>query len=210
MTTYLNPLRALGDLDGWVAEGPHAAEESPDGLVFSSAADAHWVLWCPEVFGDRIKVTWEFSPRSEPGLAMLFVGATSVQGGDVLDPSLAPRTGVYSQYHSSDIRTLHASYFRRRYPDERAFHVANLRKSPGADLVAQGGDPLPSVGDADGFYRMELVKDGANVTMSINDLPLWGWCDDESTGPRVTSGRIGFRQMSPLVAAYRNLSVCSL
>ena len=209
MTPYLNPLRALSDLDGWVAEGPHSADASPEGLVFSSDGgdDAHWVLWCPEVFGDRIRITWEFSPRSEPGLAILFFGASAVSGADVFDDGLAARSGVYAHYHSSDIRTLHASYFRRRFPEERAFHLTNLRKSPGAHLVAQGADPLPSVGDADGFYRMEVVKDGADVSMSINELPLWSWHDDESTGPRATVGRIGFRQMSPLVACYRRLEV---
>lgn len=212
MASYLNPLRSLSDLDGWVAEGPHHVETGDDGLVFSSEGDdtAHWVLWCPEVFTDRVRITWEFSPRSEPGLAMLFFGATSVSGGDVLDHGLASRSGVYAQYHSSDIRTLHASYFRRRFPEERAFHLANLRKSPGAHLVVQGADPLPSVEDADGFYRMEVVKDGADVSMSVNALPLWHWHDDGSTGPRAMSGRIGFRQMSPLVACYRNLAVVDL
>ena len=167
-------------------------------------------MWCPEVFEDQVKITWEFSPRREPGLAMLFFGASAVSGGDVLGDGLAERSGAYAQYHSSDIRTLHASYFRRRYPEERAFHLANLRKSPGAHLVVQGADPVPSVDDADGFYRMEVIKDGADVSMSVNDLLLWQWHDDESTGTRATSGRIGFRQMSPLVAAYRNLEVRNL
>lgn len=202
----------LSDLDGWVAEGPHQARETPEGLEFSSRGDgdAHWVLWCPEVFGDRIRISWEFSPRAEPGLAMLFFGATSLSGGSVLEGDLQTRSGTYAQYHSSDIRTLHASYFRRRYPSERAFHLANLRKAPGAHLVAQGADPLPSVEDADGFYRMEVVKDGAQVAMSVNDLELWNWTDDQTLGPRVTSGHVGFRQMSPLVACYRNLQIDDL
>lgn len=211
-TSYSNPLLNLTDLDGWTAEGPHVARETAEGLEFSGGGDddAHWVVWCPEVFGDRIRITWEFSPRSEPGLAMLFFGATSITGGGIFDDELAGRSGVYAQYHSSDIRTLHASYFRRRYPSERAFHLANLRKAPGAHLVAQGADPLPSIDDAEGFYRVEVVKDGAQVTMLINDLQLWTWQDDEADGPRIRSGRIGFRQMSPLVACYRNLVVANL
>ena len=212
MTTYRNPLRTLRDIAGWFPEGPHHADVTNDGLVFSSSGDdeAHWVLWCPEVFGDRIRISWEFSPRHEPGLAMLFIGATALDGGDIFSGGLAPRTGHYRQYHSSDIRTLHASYFRRRYPSERSLHVANLRKSPGAHLVAQGADPLPPVVDADGFYRMEVVKDGADVSMTINGLLLWRWSDDESTGPSVGRGRIGIRQMAPLRACYRNLEVRDL
>src|SRR5690606_24498104 len=154
---YRNPLNGPEDIADWVAEGPVAARRGEAGLLLSSGGgdDDHWTLWCPEEFGDRIRITWEFSPREEPGLAMLFFGATSAvegrlfdTGGGIFDPALKPRTGAYPQYHSSDIRTLHVSYFRRRWEDERAFHTANLRKSPGFHLVAQGADPLPPVRDA--------------------------------------------------------------
>lgn len=211
---HRNALADPADLDGWVAEGPVAIAAGADGgVVLSSSGgiDDHWTLWCPEDFGDRIRITWEFSPRAEPGLAMLFFGAAAVDGGGIFDEGLAARSGAYPQYHSGDIRTLHVSYFRRRWEDERAFHTCNLRKSPGFHLVTQGADPLPPVVDAGGaFYRMEVVKDGPRVALSIDDLPLFQWTDDESTGPRVRAGRIGFRQMSPLVASYRNLEVHSL
>lgn len=211
---HRNALADPADLDGWVAEGPVAIAAGDDGgVVLSSAGgiDDHWTLWCPDVFGDRVRITWEFSPRAEPGLAMLFFGAAAVDGGGIFDDGLAPRSGAYPQYHSGDIRTLHVSYFRRRWEDERAFHTCNLRKSPGFHLVAQGADPLPPVVDARGaHYRVEVVKDGPRVALSIDDLPLFQWTDDESTGPRVRAGRIGFRQMSPLVASYRNLEVHSL
>lgn len=210
---YSNPLASPDDLTGWVAEGPTAASADGEGLLLSGSGgiDEHWTLWCPEVFADRIRITWEMSPRSEPGLAMLFFGAAAATGGSIFDDGLASRTGAYPQYHSGDIRALHVSYFRRRWEDERAFHTCNLRKSPGFHLVGQGADPLPSVADADGaFYRICVVKDGARVTFSIDDLVLFDWVDDESTGPRVRGGRIGFRQMSPLTACYRNLEVHSL
>lgn len=210
---YRNALVDPIDLDGWVAEGPLAAEAGDDGLLLSGSgtSDEHGTLWCPEVFGDRVRITWEFSPRNEPGLAMLFFGAAGAAGGGIFDADISPRNGAYPQYHSGDIRTLHVSYFRRRWDDERAFHTCNLRKSPGFHLVAQGADPLPPVVDARGaFYRIEVVKDGPRVTFSIDDLVLFDWTDHESTGPRARGGRIGFRQMSPLVACYRNLEVHSL
>jgi hypothetical protein len=210
---YRNPLAAASDLDGWVAEGPAAVRATEDGLALSSSGgfDDHWTLWCPEVFPDRVRITWEFSPREEPGLAMLFFGAAATDGRGIFDDGVAHRTGAYPQYHSSDVRTLHVSYFRRRWEDERAFHTCNLRKSPGFHLVCQGADPLPPVVDAkDSYYRIEVVKDAALVSFSIDGLPLFDWVDDESTGPRIRDGRIGFRQMSPLVARYRNLEVHSL
>lgn len=66
------------------------------------------------------------------------------------------------------------------------------------------------------FFRVEVVKDGGDVTFSINELRLFEWSDqrgnesDTSTGPVVGGGRIGFRQMNPLVARYRNLKVWEL
>ena len=143
---------------------------------------------------------------------MFFFGAKSVAGGSIFDEGLARRNGSYPQYHSGDIRILHASYFRRRWPEERAFHLANLRKSPGFHLVAQGADPLPSVADAKGaYYKVEVVKDKREVKFSINGLLLFAWDDTKTeTGPVVREGRIAFRQMQPLIARYRNLEAWKL
>jgi len=210
---YRNPLSTSADVADWIPEGPVAASAADGSLELRSSGgpDDHFTFWCPEEFGDRIRISWEFSPVSEPGLAMLFFGAASVSGGGIFDAGLAPRDGSYPQYHSGDIRTLHVSYFRRRWEDERAFHTANLRKSPGFHLVAQGADPLPPVVDARGaFYRITIEKDRAEVRFSIDDLLLFTWTDDESTGLRVGSGRLGFRQMAPLVARYRKLEVHDL
>jgi hypothetical protein len=211
---YRNTFNNSDAIDGWVAEGPVNATVANNTLELSGAGgiDDHFVFWVPKVFPDRIRITWEFSQINEPGLAMFFFGAASVAGGSIFDEGLAPRNGSYPQYHSGDIRTLHASYFRRRWPEERAFHLANLRKSPGFHLVAQGADPLPPVVDAKGaFYRVEVVKDKRKVQFSINDLLLFEWEDvDRLTGPVIRDGRIGFRQMNPLVARYRNLEVWKL
>jgi hypothetical protein len=210
---YANPLTGASSMSDWIGEGPVRCVDAGGAVRLSSAGgdDDHFTVWCPEVFPDRIRVSWEFSPVREPGLAMLFFGAAARDGGSIFDPQLQPRTGAYPQYHSGDVHTLHVSYFRRRWEDERAFHTCNLRKSPGFHLVAQGADPLPPVVDARGaFYRVEVVKDGADVSFAVDGLPLFSWHDDETTGPRVRTGRIGFRQMAPLVADYRNLEVHAL
>ena len=166
---------------------------------------AHWTFWCPVEFPDGIRISWDFLPLEEPGLAMLFFTATGHRGLDLFSPGLAPRTGYYPQYHSGDIDALHVSYFRHKYPSERAFRTCNLRKSAGFELVAQGADPLPPTEDAAGFYRLEVVKDGARVAFSINGLLLFDWQD--ASGKVLAGGRIGFRHMAPLKAAYRNLVV---
>ena len=209
---YRNPLAGPDDVAGWVAEGPLGLGSHNGALELSGTLDdgefgdhAHWTFWCPEEFPDRIRISWEFLPLAEPGLAMLFFAAAGQGGLDLFSPALAPRTGYYPQYHSGDIDALHVSYFRHKYPSERAFRTCNLRKSAGFELVAQGADPLPPTEDAAGFYRLEVVKDGPLVEFSINGLLLFEWRDrsDEVLG----GGRIGFRQMAPLRAAYRNLVV---
>lgn len=217
---YANPLRGPEDLDGWVPEGPMvagaydggASPETGPALTLAGALDdeeygdhAHWSLWCPEVFPDRIRISWEFRPIAEPGLAMLFFAAVGQGGRDLLSSELATRTGYYPQYHSGDIDALHVSYFRHKYESERAFRTCNLRKSAGFELVAQGADPLPPAEDANGFYAMEVLKDGPRVEFSINGLSLFDWSDPSEKV--LGGGRIGFRQMAPLKAAYRNLAV---
>jgi hypothetical protein len=209
---YSNPLAGPSDVAGWVKEGPLSLNVHQGALELSGSLGdeefgdhAHWTFWCPEEFPDGIRISWEFLPLAEPGLAMLFFAAVGRDGQDLFSPELAPRTGYYPQYHSGDINALHVSYFRHKYQSERAFRTCNLRKSAGFELVAQGADPLPPAEDADGFYRLEVLKDGPRVAFSINGLPLFEWHDrsDNVLGP----GRIGFRQMAPLRAAYRNLVV---
>ena len=206
---------SVESLAGWVREGPVTVADGLGGAVLSSAADpdemgahAHFVLWCPEIFPDRIRISWDYHPIDGQGLAMVFFGAQGSAGRDIFSPELAPRTGFYPQYHSSDISALHVSYQRRKFASERAFRTCNLRKSPGGHLVAQGADPLPSPEDADGFYRVEVCKDGPQVTLSINGLQIFHWLDDDAaTGPQIGGGYLGFRQMAPLRAAYKNLTV---
>ena len=212
---YSNPLAGPADVAGWVAEGPLNLARHEGALELSGQLDdeqfgdhAHWTLWCPVEFPDCIRISWEFLPLAEPGLAMVFFSASGHGGQDLFSPELAPRNGYYPQYHSGDIDALHVSYFRHKHAEERAFRTCNLRKSAGFELVAQGADPLPPTEDALDFYRMELVKDGPRVEFSINGLPVLDWTDP---GEQVLGrGYFGFRQMAPLRAAYRNLVVENL
>lgn len=209
---YSNALTGPEDVADWVAEGPLSVGGHGGALELSGSLDdaefgdhAHWTFWCPVEFPDGVRISWEFLPLEEPGLAMLFFAARGHGGRDLFSPGLAPRTGYYPQYHSGDIDALHISYFRHKYASERAFRTCNLRKSAGFELVAQGADPLPPAGDAVDFYRLEVVKDGPRVAFSINGLPLLEWQDP--SGKVLGAGHLGFRHMAPLRAAYRNLVV---
>ena len=147
----------------------------------------------------------------EPGLAMLFFAACGKEGSSLFDPSLTPRTGEYAQYHHGDINAFHLSFFRRKEKDERRFHTCNLRKSYGFYLAAQGADPLPNAEDAEGFYRLSLLKQGPDVRFAINDLEVLTFHDDgQQYGPLLGGGCIGLRQLAPMAGDYANLRVFSV
>jgi hypothetical protein len=211
---YENPLAAEPDIAGFRLEGD-AAISFPQGRMRmenrrdpAEGQKANFVHWCPEDLPADIAVSWDFWPIREPGLGILFFAAIGIKGQDLFDPGLAPRTGEYNTYHHGDINAFHISYFRRKHPRERAFHTCNLRKSYGFHMVAQGADPLPSVQDAQPPYHIQLIKCGPEVAFHIDDLPLLRFVDDGQTyGPPLGGGKIGFRQMAPLIAEYANLQV---
>jgi hypothetical protein len=211
---YDNALASDADLRDWIAEGqpvmsfPQGCLRLENGLDASRGQAANYLLWCPQQFPADIIVSWLFKPIREPGLAMFWLAAAGRNGEDLFDPKLAPRSGEYRQYHGGDINAYHASYFRRKNPDERRFQTCNLRKSHGFHLVCQGADPLPSVPDVTEPYRIELAKCGPRIRLTIDDLPIFDWTDDGRTyGPLLGGGRIGMRQMAPLIAEYADLKV---
>ncbi len=211
---YENPLSCKEDIEGFVLEGQakisfhDGAMRLENALSEELGQKSNFVLWCPHPFPSDVRIDWEFRPIKEPGLAMMFFAAKSQSGVPLFDESLNQRTGVYSQYHSGDINAFHVSYFRRKEPDERAFHTCNLRKSAGFHLVAQGADPIPDASKDSEWFRICIVKKSGDITFLINDLKIFEFKDDGfSYGDILTSGCVGFRQLSPMVAEYRNLRV---
>lgn len=211
---YNNPLKSEKDIEGFKMEG-EARVHFPEGrmrmenlLDPSLGQKSNFVFWCPVDFPADFALTWDFYPIREPGLCILFFAAKGKNQKSVFDPSLAKRTGDYGEYHHGDINALHLSYFRRRYPSERAFNLCNLRKSYGFHMVAQGADPIPSVENSKPPYFLKLVKFKNEVAFFINGLPILKYIDDgKKHGPVLQGGKIGFRQMAPLIAEYSNINV---
>ncbi|MGI5893621.1 MAG: DUF1961 family protein [Candidatus Merdivicinus sp.] len=214
---YQNPLEKASDVEGFVMEGEASVTFENGRMQMKNLLDpslgqkSNFVYWCPEIFPADVEITWDFYPLQEPGLCMLFFAATGIHGEDLFDPSLAKRDGQYRGYHSGDINAFHVSYFRRKQADERAFHTCNLRKSKGFYLVAQGADPIPDADEAVNPYHIRLIKKGNEIRFLINDLESFRFVDDGTTyGPLFGGGRIGFRQMAPMIAEYSNLCVYAI
>ncbi|MFA7228986.1 MAG: DUF1961 family protein [Melioribacteraceae bacterium] len=215
-TLYDNPLKSKSDVDGFVMEGQADVSFAEGRMRMQNILDpslkqkANFVYWCPETFPDNIAVSWDFWPVKEPGLCIMFFSAMGKNGEDIFDKNLNKRSGDYKQYHHGDINTHHVSYFRRN-PKERGFQLSNLRKSYGHVIVTQGADPIPCVEFAEGPYQIRVVKTGPVVEFFINELSVFEWIDDGKTlGPVLAGGKIGFRQMAPLIADYANLKVVSV
>lgn len=214
---YENPLSCPQDVAGFVLEGK-ANIYFADGrmrmeneLSQDEGQRANYVYWCDWIFPDHIMITWEFRPIREPGLAILFLAAEGTGGEDIFSEQLQKRTGEYPMYHHGDINAYHISYFRRKEPDERNFHTCNLRKSYGFHLVAQGADPIPDVEDVQGPYHLKVVKQGNRLEFFIDSLKIFAYEDDGKTyGARLKGGRIGFRQLAPMIGEYSDLKVYDL
>ncbi len=211
---YENSLSNPACMKDFVAEGK-AVTRFPDGRLWLENAEspekgqaANYVLWCRENFPADFLLEVSFQPIREPGLAMIFFAAAGRNGEDLFDPGLAARTGEYRQYHHGDINAFHLSFFRRKEPDERSFHTCNLRKSYGFYLTAQGADPIPDAADAAAPYQLSLLKRGRDVRFAVNELEVLRFTDDgETFGPLLGGGKIGFRQLAPMIGAYADLRV---
>ena len=215
---YENPLSSPSDVDGWIMEGQAKITFDGGKMQMASVLDpsagqaANFVYWCDKKFPDDIIIEWDFSPLSEEGLAILFFGGDGQDGKDLFDPSLNPRTGPYIQYHTGDINAFHVSYYRRSEVDECELNVANLRKSAGFYLVAQGADPIPAAKyRSKEPYHLRIVKTREVVEFFINGIPIFRFDDDGKTyGGYITGGYIGLRQKTPLIGEYSNLKVYTI
>ncbi len=209
---YARALATENDVRDWKLEGPgirtfrdgwmHLRSERPDG------PQGHVVYWCPEVFPERFAAEWEFELLEPKGLCIVFFAARGREGKDLFDPSLAPRTGVFTHYTHGDIDAYHISYFANTPAVPRA--VANLRKNHGFYILANGPIGVSS-GRAGETHRALLVKDGARIQMAVDGRTIIDYTDDgQRAGSVFTDGRIGLRQMQWTNGRYRNFRVYAL
>lgn len=214
---YENALSCAEDVSDFIMEGSaevyfeNGKMRMRNKLSAELGQKSNFVFWCPKEFPSEVEIEWRFRPIEEPGLCILFFSAKGKNGEDLFDPSLAPRDGRYNLYHSGDINAYHVSYFRRKWEDERSFHTCNLRKSCGFHLVCQGADPIPDCGDAKEYYRLRLTKHNGRIDFAADDLIVFSWQDDGTEyGAPLGGGKIGFRQMAPLIGEYSDLKVYKL
>ncbi|HEX7009991.1 MAG TPA: DUF1961 family protein, partial [Phycisphaeraceae bacterium] len=209
---YDNPLSSPSDLAGWRMEGPGQVTFEQGAMILRSTRpdgpNGNFVYWCDRDFPDHIRVEWEVQPVEDQGLCIIFFSAKGRHGEDIFDPSLAPRNGVFSQYHSGDINCYHISYYANA-PDAPGRITINMRKNHGLYLVTNG--PAGIIPGSRAWHTVTLVKDGPRIQMGIDGKRVIDFFDDGQTyGPILGGGKIGLRQMQWTRMKYRNFRVYAL
>ena len=210
---YDRTLSDAGDVSRWVMEGPAAIQEFRDGWMELSSTqpddkDGHFTYWCDKVFPASFVAEWEVRLLGPHGMLMTFFSATGREGKDLFDPSLAERTGVYSQYRDGDINAYHISYFSNN-PHNPGRITSNMRKSHGFYMTDNGP---PGIRSGSGeVHQVTLIKEGPRIRLLVDNRVIIDFEDDgERYGEVYGEGRIGFRQMEKTKARYRNFRVYRL
>jgi hypothetical protein len=208
---YESRMNTPESIAGWVKEGPLDLRFE-NGAMRMRCIDfaEHTVFWCPQEFPDRFVAEWEFEPLSQYGLAIIFFAARGEHGEDIFDPALPKRDGKFVHYTRGAITSYHVSYFANVENYQMGRIDSNLRKNN--KFYRVGGGPVAIQPGTAGWQRMQLIKDGSRIQLFANGTICVDWTDDdpERYGPPLAGGKIGLRQMTQTIGAYRNFRVWEL
>lgn len=185
-------------LKEWRLEGGKRMSVVSGKLVLESEPgqkDNHLVCWLDREMPADFLLELTLRPRDrQEGLTIVFFNTRGHRGEGIFDPALKPRTGVFEQYHSSDLNGYHISYW------AGARGTANLRKNAGFSLVATGPDYVVN-GPADAFQTVRIYKRGGVIRLMVDDVISVAFDDDGKAHGPVWNHRgwIGLRQMGRAV-----------
>jgi hypothetical protein len=172
--------------DGCLVLESDPTQQGPDGKCID-----HLVCWlAKELPADGlIEFTVRPANRKE-GLNIVFFSARGLKGESIFNPSLAARDGTYRQYHSGELNCYHISYW------AAGRGTANLRKSKGFHLVAEGQD-LVYEAPREAFQTVRVYRRGGQIRLTVDDFLSLAWNDDgKGHGPVIAQpGWFGLRQM---------------
>ena len=200
----IGPSRGAGPAA--VIDGSLVLDSKPSDSEERPSLD-HLVYWLKREVPADFLLDFQVRPVNKlRGLNIVFFNTRGRQGESLFDPSLRPRTGVFTQYTEGDIDSYHVSY----YCPTRGF--TNIRKNHGFHLVTSG---LEYFMDAppDTFQRVQIYKRGGAIRVLVDGQVSVAFDDDgQRYGPvHEHSGWIGLRQMGfTQRCEYRDLAVYPL
>lgn len=191
---YESSFNDPSELKDWLLEGGKQMRIANGNLILESDAQNeknHLVCWLKKEAPADFLLEFTMRPMDrKDGLNIVFFSARGIKGESIFDPSLKPRNGTYEQYRQGDIKCYHVSYW------AAGRETANMRKSPGFFLVAEGRD-LVYQAPNDVFQTVRIYKRGGNIRVIVGDVVALAYDDDGVTyGPVYDhAGWIGLRQM---------------
>ncbi|MGE9289392.1 MAG: DUF1961 family protein [Puniceicoccales bacterium] len=208
---YSNNLASSTDFSHWLVDAGkveftggwcRVASEDPEA---TSPDLGHTTFWCPFHTPDSFLLEWETRVVRE-GLMIVFFAAKGEKGESPYNPSLPIRKGKgkFLYYIKDRLLSYHASYH------TQGRGISNLRKNNRFWLLATGTAGIPNESKA--VHSVRVIKDRGHIQLAVDgELTLDCRDDDEKRyGPRHMDGWIGFRQMRPGVADYRNVRIWEL
>lgn len=187
--------------------GGNLVLESKPGSVQSEAGANHLVCWLRREIPADFLLEFTVQPENrKQGLNIVFFSTRGLRGESIFDPSLAPRNGYFSQYHSGDLNGYHISYW------AAGRGTAHIRKNQGFHMAAAGQD-LVTGGAPGAFQTIRIYKRGGIIRLMVDGVVSVAWDDDgRKYGPVWTHpGWIGLRQMGHTVRCrYGELKVFPL
>jgi hypothetical protein len=193
-----------------VAGGKLILESNDEGPTATNTN--HLVCWLAKEIPADFLLEFSVRPRSRSdGLNIVFFNARGIHGENIFDPALSPRSGVFAQYHSGDLKNYHISYWASTL-EQGPRGDANVRKNPGFQLVAVGRD-LVTAGAAGTFQTIRLYKREGVVRLMVDDVVSVAFDDDGQTNGPIWnhSGWLGLRQMGRTVRCeYDHVKVYAL
>ncbi len=210
---YQSKLASPESTKGWVLEGPGIIKYESGWMTMASerpnGPDGNIVHWQPDDFPKSFVAEWEMQILSEDGLCIVFFSAKGNEGQDIFDPSLPKREGIFKRYNRGAISCYHISYFSNNPKLRPGRITSNLRKNPGAFLVANG--PVGIEPNSDKMHKVRLVRDDAHIQLTVDGKVAIDYVDKgDIYGPVHGGGKIGLRQMQWTVARYRNFKIWEL
>lgn len=212
---YSNPLSQASDVADWVMEGPGEVTFSDGWMrMYSPNQAMHHVFWAPVQLPDSFVAEWQAqSLNSEAGLVIVFFAAKGVGGESIFDPSLPERDGTFTQYTEGAIRSYHISYYANAAHNPDRGH-ANLRKNNTFSLLQQGEVGIPT--HSNQVHQIRLIKQQAHIRLYVDNRLVIDYTDNQpvvdgvNTGPALTNGALGFRQMQWTDFQYRALQIWAI
>jgi hypothetical protein len=208
---YATSFDGSGVLADWKLEGGKRMAIEDGRLVLESEPGSakgetanHLVCWLTKELPADFLLEFKVRPQNrKQGLNIVFFNARGLKGESIFDPALAPRDGLFRQYHSGDLNNYHVSY----WAGDRG--TANVRKNKGFTLVATGPDLVVTAPEGS-FQTIRLYKRGGAIRLMVDDIISVAFDDEGKTWGPIWShpGWIALRQMAHTIRCeYDDVSV---